>query len=50
MHHFQIYPPMEHLSNNHENHTNLHENSNKLCDETGHPVKFIGKSMETETI
>ena len=29
---------MEHLSNDHEDHRNQHENSYKLCDETGHPV------------
>ena len=29
---------MEHLSNDHEDRTNHHEDSNKLCDETRHPV------------
>ena len=29
---------MEHLSNDHEDHPDQHENSRKLCDETGHPV------------
>ena len=29
---------MEHLSNDHEDHPNQHENSHKLCDEMGHPV------------
>ena len=29
---------MEHLSNDHEEHPNQHENSHKLCDETRHPV------------
>ena len=29
---------MEHLSNDHEDHPNQHENNHKLCDETGHPV------------
>ena len=28
---------MEHLSNDPEDHPNQHENSHKLCDETGHP-------------
>ena len=28
---------MEHLSNDHEDHPNQHENGNKLCDETGYP-------------
>ena len=37
---------MEHLSNDHKDHSNQHENSHKLCDETGLPVD--GKSMETE--
>ena len=36
---------MEHLSNNHENHPNQHENSNKLCDETGHPALSLLKSQ-----
>ena len=30
--------PMEHLSNDHEDHPNQDENSHKLCNETGHPV------------
>ena len=29
---------MEHLSNYHQNHPNKHENSHKLCSETGDPV------------
>ena len=29
---------MEHLSNDHKYHPNQHENSDKLCDETGNPV------------
>ena len=29
---------MEHLSNDHEEHSNQHENSHKLCNEVGHPV------------
>ena len=33
---FNNYPPMEHLSNDHRDHPNQHENSHKLCDETGH--------------
>ena len=41
---------MEHLSNDHEDHPNQHENSHKPCGETGYPVfEFIEKSMETET-
>ena len=28
---------MEHLSNDHEDHLNQHENSHKLCDKTRHP-------------
>ena len=29
---------MEHLSNDYEDHPNQHENSHKLCNETGHPI------------
>ena len=29
---------MEYLSNNYSDHANQHENSHKLCNETGHPV------------
>ena len=29
---------MEHLSNDHEDHPNQHDNSHKLCDKAGHPV------------
>ena len=29
---------MEHLSNDHEDHPNQHENSHKLYNEMGHPV------------
>ena len=39
---------MEHLSNNHEDHPNQHENSYKLCDDTGHPVLNLDK-ITTET-
>ena len=38
---------MEYLSNDHKDHPNLHKNSHKMYDETGH-LKFIGKSLETE--
>ena len=34
----KIYPLMEHLSNDHNGHPNQHQNSHKLCDETGHPI------------
>ena len=37
--------PMEHLSNDHEDHPNQHANSHKLCDETGHPVSFLFESQ-----
>ena len=37
--------PMEHLSNDHEDRPNQHENSNKLCDETGHPVLSLTGSQ-----
>ena len=36
---------MEHLSNDPEDHTNRHENSHKLCDETGH---LLGNLMESQ--
>ena len=40
---------MEHLSNDYKDHPNQHENSHKLCNETGHPdCEFDGKPMETE--
>ena len=39
------YPPMEHLSNDHEDHPNQHENSHKLCDETGNPVLSLLESQ-----
>ena len=32
---------MEHLSDDHEDHPNQHENSHKQCDETRHPVVNI---------
>ena len=42
---------MEHLSNDHEDHPNLHENGHKLCDETrASHYEYDGKSMETEII
>ena len=37
---------MEHLSNYHEEHSNQHENSHKLWDETGHPIFSL---LESET-
>ena len=41
---------MEHLSNDHEDRLNQHENSHKESDETGHAVvNMIRKSIETET-
>ena len=36
---------MEHLSNNHEDHPNQHENSNKLWDETRRPVVNLMQSQ-----
>ena len=38
-------PPMEHPSNEHEDHPNQHENSHKLCDETGNPVLSLLESQ-----
>ena len=36
---------MEHLSNDHEDHSNQQENSHKLCDEMGHPVVNLMESQ-----
>ena len=36
---------MEHLSNDHEDCPNQHENSHKLCDETGHPIVNLMESQ-----
>ena len=36
---------MEHLSDDHEDHPNQHENSNKLCDETGDHVVNLMESQ-----
>ena len=36
---------MEHLSNNHEDHPNQHENSHKLCDETRNPLLNLTESQ-----
>ena len=36
---------MEQLSNGHKNRPNQHENSYKLCDETGHPVMNLKESQ-----
>ena len=36
---------MEHLSNDHKDHPNQHENSDKLCDEMGHPIDNLMKSQ-----
>ena len=36
---------MEHLSNDHEDHPNQHENSHKLCDEIGHSVVNLMESQ-----
>ena len=36
---------MEHLSNDHKNCTNQHENSHKLSGETGHPIVNLMKSQ-----
>ena len=40
---------MEHLSNDHKDRFNQHENSNKLSNKTGHPVMSLTKkTMKTE--
>ena len=36
---------MEHLSNDHKDHSNQHNNSHKKCDETGHPVVNMMESQ-----
>ena len=36
---------MEHLSNDHEDHRNQHDNSHRLCDETEHPVLILLESQ-----
>ena len=36
---------MEHLSNDHEDHPNQHENSHKLCNEMGYPVVNLKESL-----
>ena len=36
---------MEHFSNDHKDHLNQHENSHKVCDETGHPVLSLVKNQ-----
>ena len=37
---------MEHLSNDHENHPNQHEDYDKPCDEMRHPVlEIAGKTI-----
>ena len=36
---------MEHLSNDHEDHPNCHENTHKLSDEMGHPVVNLMESQ-----
>ena len=41
---------MEHLLNDHGDRSNQHENSDRLCDETGHPIEnMLEISMETES-
>ena len=44
---------MEHVSNDHEDRPNQHENSQKLCDETGHPVlikAIVDQTLASEEI
>ena len=36
---------MEHYSNNNEDRSNQHENTHKICDETGHPVLSLIESQ-----
>ena len=35
---------MEHLSNDHKDRPNRHENNHKLCDETGHLILSLKES------
>ena len=37
---------MKHLSNDHKDHSDQHENSQKLCDETGHPILNLLESEQ----
>ena len=41
----KISSNVEHLSNYHEDHPNQHENSHKLCEETGHPIVNMMESQ-----
>ena len=36
---------MEHLSNDHKNYPNQHEDSHELCNETGHPIDNLMESQ-----
>ena len=36
---------MEHLSSDHKDPPNQHENSHKLCDEMGHPIVNLMESQ-----
>ena len=36
---------MEHLSNDHEDHSNQHKNGHKLCNETGHNISSLTESQ-----
>ena len=42
---FKEYPPMERLSNDHEDCPSQHENSHKLCDEIRDPVAILMESQ-----
>ena len=44
-HQVQRYPPMEHLSNDQDDHPNQHENSHKLCNEMEHPFVNLMESQ-----
>ena len=39
------FAPMEHLSNDREDHPNQQNNSHKLCNETGHPIVRLTESQ-----
>ena len=44
IHRNPLFPPMERLSNYHEDHPNQHKNSYKLCNERGDPVVNLMES------
>ena len=39
------YPPMEHLSNDHEGRLSQYESNHKMCNEKRNPVLSLGESQ-----